>query len=147
MIETCCKIRKLFELGKDSIDLPYFHSFPNNSCEGASLFLGAYLKEAFENKNIFYIKGYDKNGSIHFWLEIDGKIYDPTLDQFDGFDLPLWGAENHPLETIYFDHNKQDILTAFQRSNVTTSAYKNSLMIEIRYFLTEKIHKKQNLTI
>ncbi len=109
MIDTCNKIRRLFELGKDSIDLPYFRSFPRNSCEGASLFLGAYLKEAFPSCNIVYVKGYDKNSSIHYWLEIDGKIFDPTLDQFDGFESPLWSADLHPLKSVFDDVNKQEI--------------------------------------
>lgn len=139
MIDTSQKIRELFELGKGHIDLPYFHSFPKNSCEGASLFLGAYLNEKFPNTSIGYLKGYDKNGLIHFWLEVDGKVFDITLDQFDGFSSPLWNAVNHPLEGIYSNVERQDIKDAFETSNVTNSTYKNSLMIEMRHFLEQKV--------
>ncbi|AWK83578.1 hypothetical protein [Photobacterium damselae] len=139
MIEICNHIRWLYELGKDTIDLPYFRSFPKNSCEGASLFLGAYLKEVFPNSNIVYVKGYNKHGAIHFWLEIDGKVFDPTLDQFDGFDSPLWSADSHPLKTVFADIDRQEISEAFKSSDVTNSTYKNSLMVEIRYFLEQNV--------
>lgn len=139
MIDTCNKIRRLFELGKDSIDLPFFCSFPKKSCEGTSLFLGAYLKEIFPSSNILYVKGYDKNGSIHFWLEIDGKVFDPTLDQFDGFNSPLWSEDSHPLKAVFDDVNKQEISKAFESSDVTNPTYKNSMMVEIRYFLKQNV--------
>lgn len=139
MIEICNKIRLLYELGKDTIDLPHFRSFPKNSCEGASLFLGAYLKEIFPSSNIVYVKGYDKHGSIHFWLEIDGKVFDPTLDQFDGFNSPLWSGDSHPLKAVFDDVDRQGISEAFKSSDVTNSTYKNSLMFEIRYFFKQNV--------
>lgn len=137
MISTSKKVRKMFELAKGYIDLPYFSGFPNNACEGASLFLGMIIKEEFPESNVDYLKGYDKNGSIHFWLEIDGKIFDITADQFPDIKHPLFGVTHQPLSEIYSDIERQEIKEAFKLSDVTNSIYKRSLMMEIRHYLMD----------
>lgn len=135
MISTSQKIRKLFELARGNIDLPYFSGFPMNACEGASLFLGAILKERFPSSHIEYLKGYDENGAIHFWLEIDDLVFDITADQFSEIEFPLFGVAHQPLVAIYSDIERQEITDAFKASDVTTSVYKNSLMFEMRNYL------------
>ncbi|HAW91816.1 MAG: hypothetical protein CML22_04060 [Rheinheimera sp.] len=102
------------------------------------MFLGNYLKEKFPDVKVDYVKGTDSNSSIHFWLEVEGKVYDITADQFDEFDAPLWNADRHPLEAIYSDLERKDIVTAFVTSDVTTETYKHSLMIEIENYLESK---------
>jgi hypothetical protein len=139
MITTSQKIRKLFELAKGNIDLPYFSGFPKNSCEGASLFLGAFLKEKFPESYIKYLKGYDKNGAIHFWLEIDAMVFDITADQFPEIEFPLLGVENQPLASIYNDIERLEISEAFEVSDITNSTYKHSLMVEIRHYLSTNV--------
>ncbi|MDA7747279.1 hypothetical protein N8878_08120 [Psychromonas sp.] len=139
MISTSLKIRKLFELAKGEIDLPYFSGFPNNACEGASLFLGAIIKEKFPTANVEYLKAYDGNGAIHFWLEIDGKVFDITADQFPEIESPLFGVNHQPFLEIYNDIERQEINEAFKLSDVTNSTYKHSLMMELRYHLSTNI--------
>lgn len=139
MISKSQKIRRLFELGRDRIDLPYFSGFPENACEGASLFLGATLKEIFPESHIDYLKGYDKNGAIHFWLEVDAKIFDITADQFSEIREPIFGADYQPLAKIYCDIEKKEITDALNESDVTTKTYKHSLMMDIRYYLKNNI--------
>jgi hypothetical protein len=57
-----------------------FHSFPNGSCDDASLILAHYLKEKgfgeFE-----YVLGY-RMGKSHAWLKQNEIIIDITADQF-----------------------------------------------------------------
>lgn len=136
MIETSKKIRGFFEKAQGNIDLPGFWRFPTGACEGASLFLGYMLKELFPESNIDYIKGYKISGMMHFWLDIDGFIYDITADQFPQVDSPIYAARVQPLAAIFNDLEIQPIKEAFHKSDVTNSTYKNSLMIELRYFLT-----------
>lgn len=135
MISISQKIRKLFELAQGSIDFPYFSGFPKNACEGASLFLGATLKEKYPESHIEYIKGYDENGAIHFWLEVNAMVFDITADQFPEIEPPLFGVDHQPLASICRDIEKQEISDAFKASDVTNPVYKHSLMLEIRHYL------------
>jgi len=136
MISISQKIRTLFELGGEKIDLPYFSGFPRNACEGASLFLGATLKEIFPMSHIEYLKGYDENGAIHFWLEVDAKVFDITADQFPEIPEPLFGVAHQPLAEIYRDIERKEITDALRESDVTTETYKHSLMMDIRHYLS-----------
>lgn len=139
MISTSQKVRKLFELAQGNIDLPYFSGFPKNACEGASLFLGAILKEKSPESHIEYLKGHDENGAIHFWLEIDAMVFDITADQFPEIEFPLFGVTNQPLASTYSDIERQEISGAFKASDVTTPVYKHSLMLEIRHYLSTNV--------
>lgn len=139
MISTSQKVRKLFELAQGDIDLPYFSGFPKNACEGASLFLGAILKEKSPESHIECLKGHDENGAIHFWLEIDSMVFDITADQFPEIESPLFGVANQPLASTYSDIERQEISGAFKASDVTNSVYKHSLMIGIRHYLSTNV--------
>jgi hypothetical protein len=55
---------------------------PVLNAEGTSLFLGNILKELFPKSEVTYIKGYKPCGEMHFWLSVDGLIFDVTADQF-----------------------------------------------------------------
>lgn len=138
MIETSKKIRGVFETAhsQGGIDLPGFFRFPLGACEGASLFHGNMLKELFPESEVAYVKGYKSNGEMHFWLDVDGLVYDITADQFSGISAPIFGAVMHPLEADFCEIVKHPIEDAFLNSDVTNSVYKNSLMMQLRYFLT-----------
>jgi len=140
MIETAMKIRELFNKAQGNIDLPGFWRFPTGACEGATLFLGNILKELFPESEITYVKGYKPSGSMHFWLDVDGFIYDITADQFPEIEAPIFGGETQPLEAIFSRLEKTAIEVAFLKSDVTTPAYKNSMMVELRYFLTGHVN-------
>lgn len=136
MIDSSKKVRDFFKKSNRNIDLPNFWRFPTDSCEGASLFLGNILKELFPESIILYIKGYNPNGRIHFWLNVDGLIFDITADQFPEVDIPIYASKVQPLETEFNDLEIRPIEEAFLESDVTNSTYKNTLMSEIRFFLT-----------
>jgi hypothetical protein len=135
MVEVSRKVRQLFELAKEDIELPFFSTFPKNSCEGASIFLGMILKEKYPTARIDYVKGYSKNRGMHFWLEVDGKVFDVTADQFPQIESPIWAAEYHPLSEMYPNVERVEINKAFELSDLTNETYKLSLMIEIRHYL------------
>lgn len=139
MIDTAKRIRIFFEKAKENIDLQGFSNFPVGSCEGAALFLGNMLHELFPEKTIEYIKGYKDCGEMHFWLKVDGLVYDITADQFPEIPSPLYGADSQPLESIFNDTEVTPIELAFSMSDITNSTYKNSLMIELRYYLTGNV--------
>jgi hypothetical protein len=92
MIKISKRIRELFETG--SFDLPGFHSFPTNSCEGAALFLGKALKDRFPDDEVHYVTGEDESGAKHFWVEVNDSVYDITADQFTEFQNPVYNGNN-----------------------------------------------------
>lgn len=74
-----------------TLDLPFIHNFPFSCCEISSLILGKIINDAFNNKDILLVKGYDReNDEYHFWLEVDSVVVDITSSQFSanhkGFD-------------------------------------------------------------
>ena len=137
MIELSIKIRKYFDEGKDYIDLPGFPTFPKNSCEGAALFLGAILNKRFPLNSILYVKGEDENGSIHYWIESDSLIYDITADQFKQIRSPIFGGNNQPLIKLFPKLTKAPIVDALKKSDVTTPVYKETMLMNIDYYLNE----------
>lgn len=139
MIELSLRIRELFEKAMGDIDLPGFWRFPTGACEGASLFLGNTLKEHFPASEIEYVKGYKPNGEMHFWLVVNGLIFDITADQFKNIKDPIFGQTHQPLEAQFSDTEKQSIEDAFKSSDVTNETYKTSLMIQMRFHLTGNV--------
>ncbi|QRV23826.1 hypothetical protein [Marinomonas foliarum] len=98
------EIRLVFEQNKDHIDLPFFYSFPVNSCESSACIHGVFLKDKFPNIKIEVLHGYNEdNDENHYWLEIDGLVFDITCDQFDGVSMPIYGYLTHPMSD-YFNH-------------------------------------------
>ena len=75
------------------LDIPFFYSFPKNSCEGASIFFGHIAKLMFPDIKIAIVKGFrmfsEDDEGYHFWVEINGRIFDLTSDQFDEASEPI----------------------------------------------------------
>lgn len=68
------------------------------------------------------VKGDTRDGrESHYWLEIDGLVYDLTLDQFqetlgsrfDGIDTPLYGVAKHPLQMYFLPAERHSAVLAF----------------------------------
>ena len=92
------KFRATFETEHSNIKLPFFEDFPKNCCEGASCFLAFYLMDKYPEKDVSVIHGKSSDGiENHYWVEVDGFIYDLTADQFEEVDKPIYGAKHHPL--------------------------------------------------
>jgi len=86
-------LRAAFLHYKDELNLPYLHSFPQNSCQIASYLFAKIMHDKYPASNIRIIEGTDyKNAESHCWVLVDGYVYDLTSDQFDGIDAPLIGA-------------------------------------------------------
>jgi len=96
------QFRAIFEAEHPNIKLPFFESFPDNCCEGASSFLAFYFMDKFPLKDVYVIHGKSSDGhENHYWVEIDGLIYDLTADQFDEVDEPIYGVKSHPLSAWF----------------------------------------------
>lgn len=117
-------VRDVFEKHHDKLDdgLPFFYSFPLNCCQGASVVFGLLVVDLLGKQNVTVIKGTTRNRQVsHYWLEIDEQVYDLTLDQFkdtlgsrfEGIDLPLYGAEKHPLRLHFFYKERVSVFLAF----------------------------------
>lgn len=112
--------RSVFELHYESLTgLPFFTSFPLNSCQGASVVFGMLLPT---QHTVAVVKGDTRDRrESHYWLEIDGLVYDLTLDQFkdtlgsrfDGINAPLYGAAKHPLRMYFLPAERQSAVLAF----------------------------------
>ena len=138
MIETSKKVRDIFEKVKGGIDLQGFSSFPKGSCEGASLFLGVILKRRFPSSPILYVKGEDKDGASHYWLEADSLIYDITADQFTQLQKPIYGESKQPLMDLFPMLTKVPVLEALKISGITNETYKKSMVIDLEHYLNER---------
>ncbi len=102
--------------------LPFFSSFPLNYCQGASVVFGILVRFLPTQHAVTVVKGNTRDGrESHYWLEIDGQVYDLTLDQFkdtlgsrfEGIDAPLYGAAKHPLRMHFFYKERQSAVLAF----------------------------------
>ncbi len=89
--------RAYLEAHRETLDLPFLHSFPKNCCEIASLVLGYILKDAHPSIEFIVVKADRPGHGKHFWLEAEGKIFDITADQVDGISSPVFGDTFVPL--------------------------------------------------
>ncbi|WP_150104355.1 hypothetical protein [Shewanella sediminis] len=107
------RVRAVFQNDRAKIDLPFFSGFPKNSCRGASIFLGYLLNARFPDSMIELIHGSNRyKNEHHYWLEVDGYIFDITADQFDQFSSPIYASLANPLQTYF---------SVIERSCVTKS--------------------------
>jgi len=96
------RVRAVFQSDREKIELPFFSGFPKNSCRGASIFLGYLLNERFPDSMVQLIHGSNRyKNEHHYWLEVDGYIFDITADQFDQFSSPIYASLTNPLQ-IHF---------------------------------------------
>lgn len=111
--EIAKQFRKIFEAEHANIKLPFFEDFPDNCCEGASCFLAFYFMDKFPEKDVFVIHGQSSDGyENHYWVEVDGLIYDLTADQFDEVDKPIYSAKSHPL-SYWFSTTSNQFASCF----------------------------------
>ena len=94
------KIRSIYEKGAAegfSLFMGSFQ-FPKNSCEGASRVFAHAVIQRYPSCNVRLVEGYDHpNDDTHYWVLIDGLVYDLTCDQFDGFSNQILGKVTNPL--------------------------------------------------
>ena len=91
-------------IDSESKRIPFLHKFPKGCCEYASYLLGAVVKKLHPNSNVLLVTGKYKN-TDHFWLLIDGLLFDLTIDQFPSVSKPLIGAHSENLHTTSISTN------------------------------------------
>lgn len=92
--------------------LSIFNYFPRGCCEHSSVLFGYYIDLYFPQLGVEIIRGKDiENGGYHFWLEINGKVFDLTIDQFEEADTPVYGLEQHPMSDIFCEDYRETLRT------------------------------------
>lgn len=83
------------------LQYPFSGCFPANSCESVSRMLAALTAERYPRATFRILKGSDPGKNAHhFWVEIDGFIYDLTAHQFPGQE-PILGELGTPLVALF----------------------------------------------
>ncbi|TQQ47732.1 hypothetical protein [Vibrio cholerae] len=136
MYEIAQRIREVFLENRAEIDLPFFHRFPVNSCESASYFLGALLAKFLSDKEVFVVHGYKHSSDeSHFWVEVDGKVIDITVDQFTEFSEPIYGAEVHPLSAKFKPDSKVEAIKGINQFDLVSQEKKKEVLNQILHLL------------
>lgn len=119
-------LRRVFELHHEQLDemsFPFFSMFPENCCQGASIMLGMLAEFFIPTCSVVIIKGRTRGfgTNYHYWLTVDGRVYDLTLDQFqstlgnkfDQLRRPLFSSAKHPLRMHFFHKNRFSTIDAY----------------------------------
>ena len=78
------------------------HSFPNGACERTSALLAVALSLKYPSSHVMLVRGCRLDRyELHFWVEVDGHVLDPTAHQFNGYLAPLICHRPSPLESIF----------------------------------------------
>ncbi|WFC30143.1 hypothetical protein PT008_08105 [Proteus mirabilis] len=110
-IEVAKLLHTIFQQYHERMDLPFFCTYPLNCCQGASILLGQLILDLHPNAEITIVKGSSrKDDNHHYWLEVDKKIFDLTVEQFVSWmnkkyhcpASPIYGDKKHPLAGYFF---------------------------------------------
>jgi hypothetical protein len=96
------RIRQFLDENAQASQLPWFHSFPKNSCESSSAYLARALEKRHPKLEVSVAKGTGSEGH-HFWVEFNGYVMDLTADQFEGCESPLFDFAPNPLQGQYWE--------------------------------------------
>lgn len=92
----------LFAEHPDATEMPFMHSFPKNACERCAALLCVALKRKYPESKVSYIRGRSSvNSEMHFWVEADQFVLDPTAHQFEEYSEPLLCLKPSPLELVF----------------------------------------------
>lgn len=95
-------IREYLQSNFSEVDAPFMRQFPRNCCESASMILGVIFDRCYPDRQIQLIESnstFDRG--MHFWIEVDGSVYDITCDQFDHFSGPIVGGSRDSLSRYF----------------------------------------------
>ena len=112
-LATC--FRSAIEISEITNILPFFEFFPKNCCEHVSVFLGFYVSLKYPDLQIEIVRGKCETQSgieYHLWLEINGQVFDLTLDQFEGYEVPIFGVAEHPMSSEFCE-DKRDFIDSY----------------------------------
>lgn len=92
----------IFQNDSSVRDLPFMWQFPINCCERAAALLCVALKKKYPDSQVLYVSGKKlESADMHFWLEFDGIVLDPTAHQFEDSANPLICFKPSPLESTF----------------------------------------------
>lgn len=97
-----CRSVSFFSEDQDALSMPFMHSFPKNCCERCAALLCVALRQKYPDAHVVYVKGRNAQSTdMHFWIEVDQFVLDPTASQFNEFSDPLLCQLPHPLEPVF----------------------------------------------
>ncbi len=142
-------IRAIFEKDHqilNDLSFPFFFNFPKDSCQSASVFFGVCLQQLFPDAVVKIVFGKTRGDGKyrHYWVEVDNKVYDLTLDQFEpwlgskftNLSKPIYSVKKHPLANYFFQKQRDDITDAFVKF-VTECANLNEVLNAFNYCYIE----------
>lgn len=124
-IQFAIDLRLVFDQTHDELNetgIPFFYSFPKNSCQGASVFLGLFFTWLYPSAAISIVKGsHPTRDEHHYWVELNAKVYDLTNDQFESLlgetyqdlNAPVYATKKHPLRNYFFYKKKESAIHAY----------------------------------
>lgn len=143
-------LRRVFEQHHEQLNemgCPFFSMFPENCCQGASIMLGMLAEFFIPTCSVVIIKGCTRGfgTNYHYWLTIDDRVYDLTLDQFqstlgnkfDQLRRPLFSSAKHPLRMHFFHKNRVSTINAYLDFCDQYTGAENGLKILL--FLAKKL--------
>lgn len=93
-----------FTACRNELDSRLVHSYPKNCCELISVHLGLALETVNPGSNVEVVRAYNHNANKwHYWVEMDGVVFDLTAHQFDEYRQPLVCAKPSPFESRFPD--------------------------------------------
>lgn len=132
------QVRKIFVEEKDDLNIPFFYSFPKNCCQGASCFFALILQDTCPDKTIMVVHGTDEDEpEHHFWVEVEGLVYDLTADQFENVLYPVYGSQKHPLNHRFLTQKRSFVSTFYTHYCDHCLEYEKSR--EVHNILKQKI--------
>jgi hypothetical protein len=91
-----------FQSNPNARELPFFQSFPENSCERAAALLAVALARKYPVAKVVLVKGRSpSSGEMHFWVEAGEFAIDPTAHQFEAFPTAFVSKRPSPLESKF----------------------------------------------
>lgn len=106
----------------DKIGIPFFYSFPTNACQGASVYLSLFFTWLVPEATVRVVKGSHRTlDHHHYWVELDGKVFDLTNAQFESWlgerypelDSPVYAQRKHPLRNYFFYKERESAIRAY----------------------------------
>lgn len=124
-IQFARDLRLVFEHTHEELDetgIPFFYSFPENACQGASVFLGLFFTWLYPGAVINIVKGSHRTrGEHHYWVELNARVYDLTNDQFESrlgeinpdLNAPIYSSKKHPFRNYFFYKERESAIHAY----------------------------------
>jgi hypothetical protein len=117
-----------FQANAPASNLPWFHSFPHNSCEPSSSYLAKALEKRHPELEVSVVKGDDGTKGNHFWVEANEYVMDLTVDPFDESRPPTFGFAPHPSQKLFAELERMSAETAWVNLGTGCQVFLDSLL-------------------